>query len=814
MIKKRSISAIISVVLLILVTSVLVAGFLSWSKTSAKDRLEVSTEQLQKVSNMDCIKYNLIVESCNYDSITGDIEVLLRNPTPIDFYDLSLTVQGKSQNSDNVLKLFGKFSNPINAGEIKKLKTNTDFTTINTDINVSQGEIIDPLNLKTFSLSTSTCPKKTIDLRKCAVELPSFKIDIVNIINFEKFRINTPVSFQTESIYQRGTVSCEWYHTISGGSQVRMNPSDSLCDLSYTFTTPGAYEIMVVANDDEGTSSDNIFIEVIDDFSSTIISPLDDVNYNIPKTIDLVSTYQNNIGNVTCDWGIKMTGMPSFTSFSTDCNTSESITVSDNYLIKLDTIDDFDNSNDSDTISLNLLEPLSSNATISRTLWNNNESITLNGSYQNNIGTASCEWLLNSNDVNTSIGTNCSSVSRTIASVGSYTVYYKVTDAGSGDVATDSENFQVVLPLTASFSLSKSVYSLSETINFSSSVSNSIGSLSYQWQYNRNETGWSNFGSTSSSTNNGFATGGTYSFRLSVTDASRPSGINQVYSNTVTGITISNPLAVSIGLPTSGTGFETSSSNNITFNSNVSYAVSGVSSYSWEYSTNQSTWNVFGTNSSSASTYFTTTGTKYIRVTVVDGAGRTATSPNSYNVVLSAPAVVLLNQTSFSNLTGWSTSGGAVGVNSGSVKLNQFWDPAGFFYQGLTTQGNLVLEGVVDLSSENDTSQAGLTFNYSTTNASYVCSITQDYGNDGLYLKYGNSELSSDSDGSWKVPAGNYNIKVEAFGSSKKCKYWPVGDSEPGWTLSVTHSTRNVGKWGGWVYVNGKVKSIKATSYG
>jgi len=811
--RKKSISAIISVVLLILVTAVLVAGFLSWSKTSVREKLDVSQGELQEVSRMDCIKYNLVVESCNLDSTTGNIEVLLRNPTPIDFYDLSINIQGTSQNSSNILKMYGNFDNPILSGEIKKLKSTTDFTIVNSDINIASGEIIDPLDLKVFTLSNSTCPKKTIDLKKCAVELPSSQIFFSNVTNFDPFRVNTSISFETDTLYQRGSVSCEWYHTIAGGEQVRMNPLDTLCDIDYTFTTAGTYEILVVANDDEGTFSDDLFVEIFDDFSSTILNPTEESNYNVTKTINFNSSYSNNVGNVTCNWSHKRADLPSFTSFSTDCNTSYSFSVFNDYSIKLDTLDDFDSSSDSQTIGINILDLLSSSITLSRTTWNNNETISFTGNYDNNVSTVSCEWILDSGDVNTTVGTNCASLSQTLSSTGSYTIYYKVTDSGTGDIATSSEDFTVVLPLTATINSpdASDVYNLSEGIYFDVSVSNAIGTKSYQWQYRRNGIDpWVTF-STSSSASVGFATGGTYEFRVLVTDASRPSPINQVYSNTVGNILISDPLAVSVTSPTTGTNYDTGQT--ISFNSSVSNAVSGVSSYLWEYSTGGS-WINFGTGGSSEVFSFSTTGTKYIRVTVTDGASRTATS-SVINLSLSAPAVVLLNVTSFSSLSGWSTAGGALTVSSGAVKLNQFWDPAGFFYQGSTSQGNLVLEGVVDLSSENDTSQAGFTFNYSSTSASYVCSITQDYGDDGLYLKYGSSVLASDEDGSWKVPAGNYNIKIEAFGSSKKCKYWKVGDSEPAsWTLSTTHSSRNTGQWGGWVLVSGKVKSIKATTYG
>ncbi len=172
---KKAISAIISVVLLILVTSVLVAGFLSWSKASTRDKLDISKDQLQSISNSECMKYNLVIESCSLDYDTGKVTLLLRNPTPVDFKNLTLTLKGKSQGSNEILKIFGKFDSSVDAGEIKYLSTDNNFTFTTNDVNVSESKVIDPFNLKSFTLTTSTCPKKVIDLKRCAVNLPDFE---------------------------------------------------------------------------------------------------------------------------------------------------------------------------------------------------------------------------------------------------------------------------------------------------------------------------------------------------------------------------------------------------------------------------------------------------------------------------------------------------------------------------------------------------------------------------------------------------------------------------------------------------------------
>ncbi len=170
LINKKSISAIISVVLLILVTSVMVAGFLSWSKTSSKEKLEVSQQEFKSASSVECSKYYLMVESCIFDNNTNKIHLLLINSTPIDFEGLSLTLQGKSQVSNDILKVHGSFSNSIKSGEIKNLNTESGFTFITNDINFDSGNIIDGENIKSFTLSTATCPKNTIDLKRCFVE--------------------------------------------------------------------------------------------------------------------------------------------------------------------------------------------------------------------------------------------------------------------------------------------------------------------------------------------------------------------------------------------------------------------------------------------------------------------------------------------------------------------------------------------------------------------------------------------------------------------------------------------------------------------
>jgi hypothetical protein len=166
---KKSVSPIISVVLLILLTTVLIAGFVSWSKASSRDTLNVSEEELKKASNIQCSKYDLTIDSCSIAS-SQDLNILIMNHTPIDFYHISLTLQGKSMISDQTLKVFGKFKYPIKAGEIKSFKISTDLEYITNDTNVLNNNIIDANNIDIFTIVSSTCPNKVIDLSRCSVK--------------------------------------------------------------------------------------------------------------------------------------------------------------------------------------------------------------------------------------------------------------------------------------------------------------------------------------------------------------------------------------------------------------------------------------------------------------------------------------------------------------------------------------------------------------------------------------------------------------------------------------------------------------------
>jgi hypothetical protein len=179
MIKKiKGISPIISVVLLVLVAAIFVAGFMSWAKTSTRDKLDVAGDQLKVASDFECMKYSFYVSSCEYDSEQGTISLLVENPTPIDFYGLTLTLEGESSLSSDILKLHGKFTTPIRSGEIKNYNTNSGFTEIVNDINVSEGKLIDPDNILSFTLTSPTCPQKTVNLKSCSVKGLSYALSV------------------------------------------------------------------------------------------------------------------------------------------------------------------------------------------------------------------------------------------------------------------------------------------------------------------------------------------------------------------------------------------------------------------------------------------------------------------------------------------------------------------------------------------------------------------------------------------------------------------------------------------------------------
>ncbi|MDD2478117.1 MAG: hypothetical protein PHW45_04050 [Candidatus ainarchaeum sp.] len=162
--QKRSLSPIISVILLVLVAAILTGAILSWSKNTVKEKLDVSKENLKQASDIDCINSNFYVESCKIDFFTKEISLLVINNSLLNYGNLVLTVNGQSFDGSDI-KLYGNFETSVLAGESVNLLTSSNFSFKDE----SSFDSLDPYNIKNISLVSSTCPNSPIVFSNCDI---------------------------------------------------------------------------------------------------------------------------------------------------------------------------------------------------------------------------------------------------------------------------------------------------------------------------------------------------------------------------------------------------------------------------------------------------------------------------------------------------------------------------------------------------------------------------------------------------------------------------------------------------------------------
>lgn len=158
MIKKKAVSPIISVILIILVTVILTTIFLTWGKTSLKENLQDSQDALKPVGDIDCLNYNLFVDSCKIYS-SKKLELLLINSTNIRYFDLILTIEGKDTD-DVENKWVGQFTKSLSPGSTEIFNTDQDFIFLKndslSDLNITE--------INSIILTNGACKKEIINL--------------------------------------------------------------------------------------------------------------------------------------------------------------------------------------------------------------------------------------------------------------------------------------------------------------------------------------------------------------------------------------------------------------------------------------------------------------------------------------------------------------------------------------------------------------------------------------------------------------------------------------------------------------------------
>jgi len=165
---KRGISEIISIIIIILIATILVASLLTWSKDSTRTKLDNSSQVIREASTLECTNNVLEVESCTINAITRQIDLSLTNNTPLDFANFVISLDGTT--TDNKQLIFvGSFNQVIRKGESRRLSISQDnFNVIREDQALSS---LDTDKINSIVLTNQTCPNTTLDLSWCSISL-------------------------------------------------------------------------------------------------------------------------------------------------------------------------------------------------------------------------------------------------------------------------------------------------------------------------------------------------------------------------------------------------------------------------------------------------------------------------------------------------------------------------------------------------------------------------------------------------------------------------------------------------------------------
>jgi PKD repeat protein len=251
------------------------------------------------------------------------------------------------------------------------------------------------------------------------------------------------------------------------------------------------------------------------------------------------------------------------------------------------------------------------------------------------------------------------SASRSFATPGTYTVRLQVTD-DRGSTATSSQSVTVGnQPPVAAFSSSPAAPATADTVTFTSSSSDPDGSVASQaWDLDNDGAFDDGTAATASST---FATAGTYTVRLQVTDDKGATGVT---SRTVT---------VSNRAPTASFSVSPAApltQQAVTLTSTSTDADGTIASQAWDLDNDGA---FDDGTAATASRQFSKAGSYTVRLQVTDNSGATATASRTVTVANRTPTA------SFTYTPSAPKSGETVTFTSSSADLDgtiasQAWD--------------------------------------------------------------------------------------------------------------------------------------------
>ncbi|WP_256793605.1 PKD domain-containing protein [Terrabacter sp. Ter38] len=392
---------------------------------------------------------------------------------------------------------------------------------------------------------------------------------------------------------------------------------------------------------------------------------------------------------------------------------------------------------------------------------------------------------------------------------GSYQVTLTVTDSDGVAVATTSTVDAVNATPTAAFT--KAVTDLAVDVDAAASGDADGSVIGYAWDFGDGGT------ASSVSASHTYATGGTYTITLTVTD---DDGAVAVKTNEVT-------VRAANQLPTAGFAATAPSDLLGAFDASASADPDGsVVTYAWTFGDGQT-----GTGATTQHTYGAI-GTYQVGLTVTDDRGGSATTSKA--VVITGPTGA--DTFSRTQATGWGTAdtGGVwtlqgaastftVAGGVGTIKHASAGAGAAVQLNGLSsTDTDLSLQLSTDklvngggqyvyVTGRGSFSDAYRTKIQVTSSGAVVVALTKVVGNTETTL------TTKVVAGLTIAPQGAYTVRTQTFGTSPttiRAKIWPTGQTQPAdWAASITDATATLqvpGAIGLRTYISGTATNLPA----
>ena len=389
----------------------------------------------------------------------------------------------------------------------------------------------------------------------------------------------------------------------------------------------------------------------------------------------------------------------------------------------------------SSSVQVNVYNTITATASASRANYCQSEtpSLTASVTSSNNNSPVTYQWYTAANAGSAISGATSATYTGGSRTAGSHTYYVRVSD---GCTTTDflRVDYNVYNTITATASASRANYCQSETPSLTASVtsSNNSSPVTYQW-YTAANAGNAISGATSATYTGGSRTAGSHTYYVRVSDGCTTTDFLRVDYN-VYGDLVSSAIANANDycLNATATALSTTPSSG-----------SGSYNYQWQYSTNGSTWNNTGSNSSSFTPPTTSTGTIYYRVIVSDNCSSVTMSSVQITVndkpavsAISAPDVICVGESL--DLTAPTV------IQNGSSILAEGWEISPSQNGTYTPFTNSNIQQDLD----------GYYIRYSATNG---CGTTANAGVQ-ITVNHPDISITSTCDYVWRGGTSNWNI--------------------------------------------------------